>query len=115
MARYYGTNIVSSGLSVFTQAQIDAINSGIDSTVVSIYNNHVNNTIHVTSSDKTNWSAKQDTIIGKANKFDNITLSEIPGIGRVAKEDEKIIVKALENSDNENEKLVLCVTKFNLD
>ena len=54
-------------------------------------------------------------IIGKVNKFDNITLSEIPGIGRIAEEGEKIIAKALENSDNEKEKLVLCVTKFNLD
>ena len=54
-------------------------------------------------------------IIGKVNKFDNITLSEVSGVGRVAKEGEKIIAKALENSDNENEKLVLCVTKFNLD
>lgn len=54
-------------------------------------------------------------IIGKVNKFDNITLSEIPGIGRVAKEGEVVIAKALEVSENEEEKLVLCVTKFNLD
>ena len=54
-------------------------------------------------------------VIGKVNKFDNITLSEIPGIGRVAKEGEVVIAKALEASENEEEKLVLCVTKFNLD
>lgn len=28
---------------------------------------------------------------------------------------EKIIAKALESSNDENEKLILCVTKFNLD
>ena len=54
-------------------------------------------------------------IIGKINKFDPITLSETRGIGRVAKEGEKIIAKALESSDDENEKLIMCVTKFNLD
>ena len=54
-------------------------------------------------------------IIGKVNKFDNITLSEIPGVGRVAKEGEQVIAKALEASEIDDEKLVLCVTKFNLD
>ena len=54
-------------------------------------------------------------IIGKVKKFDQITLSEIPGVGRVAKENEKIIAKTLEASEQEEEKLVMCVTKFNID
>ena len=54
-------------------------------------------------------------IIGKVNKFDNITLSENPGIGRVAREGEVVIAKALESSEIEEEKLILCITKFNLD
>lgn len=54
-------------------------------------------------------------IIGKVNKHDKITLSEIPGVGRVAKDGEKVIARALESSDIEEEKLVKCVTKFNLD
>lgn len=54
-------------------------------------------------------------IIGKVNRFDKITLSEIPGVGRVAKEGEKIIARALAFSNDENEKLVMCVTKFSLD
>ena len=54
-------------------------------------------------------------IIGKVNKHDKITLSEISGVGRVAKDGEKVIARALESSDIEEEKLVKCVTKFNLD
>ena len=54
-------------------------------------------------------------IIGKVNKHDKITLSEIPGVGRVAKDGERVIARALESSDIEEEKLVKCVTKFNLD
>ena len=54
-------------------------------------------------------------IIGKVKKFDPITLSETPGVGRVAKEGEKIIARALESSNEKEEKLVMCVTKFNLD
>lgn len=54
-------------------------------------------------------------IIGKVKKFDPITLSETPGVGRVATEGEKVIGKALETSEDENEKLVMCVTKFNID
>lgn len=54
-------------------------------------------------------------IIGKVNKHDPITLSETPGVGRIANEGEKIIARALESSDKEKEKLVMCVTKFNLD
>ena len=54
-------------------------------------------------------------IIGSVNKFDKITLSEIPGIGRVAKEGGKVIARALGFSGNNDEKLVMCVTKFTLD
>lgn len=54
-------------------------------------------------------------IVGKINKFDPITLSEVPGVGRLAKENEVIIARALESSEIEEEKLLMCVTKFNLD
>ena len=80
MARYFGTNIISGDLPVFTQAQIDAINSGINSTAVSIYDNHVsNNIIHVTASDKTNWNAKQNAITGAATTItsNNLTASKV--------------------------------------
>lgn len=53
-------------------------------------------------------------IIGKINKHDKVALSEIPGVGRVAVEGEKVIARALESSDNDDEKLIMCVTKFNL-
>ncbi len=43
----------------FTQAQLDAINSNINSNLVSAYNTHVaDTTIHVTSTDKDNWNNK---------------------------------------------------------
>lgn len=56
-------------------------------------------------------------IIGKVKKFDKIVLSEIPGVGRVLQEneDKHVIARALENNDTFEEKLVMCVTKFNLD
>lgn len=54
-------------------------------------------------------------IIGKINKHDKVALSEVPGVGRVALEGEKVIARALESSDNADEKLIMCVTKFNLD
>ena len=44
-----------------TQSQINAINSGITSTKVGNYDNHIaDTTIHVTSTDKTNWNNKVD-------------------------------------------------------
>ena len=47
--------------SAMTQAQINALNSGITSTKVSNYDTHIaDTTIHVTSSDKTNWNNKVD-------------------------------------------------------
>lgn len=56
-------------------------------------------------------------VIGKVKKFDKIVLSEIPGVGRVLQEneDKRVIARALENNDTFEEKLVMCVTKFNLD
>jgi len=45
----------------FTQAQLDAINSNINSNLVSDYNTHIDDTtIHVTTTDKTNWNNKVD-------------------------------------------------------
>lgn len=46
-----------------TAAQIAAINSGINATKVGNYETHISDTtIHVTSSDKTNWNAKLDPV-----------------------------------------------------
>ena len=45
------------------QVQMDAVNSGITTQLVSLYNNHVaNTTIHVTSQDKTTWNGKQNAL-----------------------------------------------------
>lgn len=58
-----------------TSEQQDAIDSGITSTLVSGYNEHLEDTtIHVTSSDKTTWSGKQDLITGAAT---TITSSDL--------------------------------------
>jgi len=47
----------------FTQAQLDALNSGIDSNLVSDYSTHVADTdIHVTTAEKTTWNGKQNAI-----------------------------------------------------
>ena len=55
-------------------------------------------------------------VIGKVNKFDRLVLSSVSGVATVkTSDDEKVIAIALENSDIEEEKLVKCVTKFNLD
>ena len=54
-------------------------------------------------------------VIGKVKKFDDIVLSKIPGVGRSKKWYDffrKSIGKALEDNDNENIKLVECVTRF---
>lgn len=49
--------------SSFTAAEKAAIDSGIDSAKVAIYDAHVaNSDIHVTLSDKSTWNAKQDAI-----------------------------------------------------
>lgn len=47
----------------FSQAQMDAINSGVTSAKRGSYDSHIQNTgIHVTAQDKTTWSGKQDAI-----------------------------------------------------
>lgn len=47
----------------FTQAQMDAINSGVTSTKRTGYDTHVGNgDIHVTAAQKTAWSGKQDAL-----------------------------------------------------
>jgi len=54
-------------------------------------------------------------IIGKIKRFDSIVLSDIPGVGKEqTTSDQKVIALALESSDIEEEKLVMCVTKFTL-
>ena len=45
------------------QIQMNAVNSGITTQLVTLYDNHVANTIiHVTAQDKTNWNGKQNAI-----------------------------------------------------
>ena len=63
-----------------SQAQLDAVNSGIDSTKVSSYDSHLADTdIHVTTSDKSTWSGKQDAITGAATTItsNNLTADKI--------------------------------------
>ena len=49
--------------SPLSQAQLNAVNSGITAAKVTAYDGHVADTdIHVTTSDKSAWNAKQDTI-----------------------------------------------------
>lgn len=46
-----------------TDVQMNAVNSGITTQLVSLYSGHVaNTTIHVTEQNKTTWNNKQDTI-----------------------------------------------------
>lgn len=56
-------------------------------------------------------------VLGKVNRFDRIVLDpEHPGLGKVqTTSDEKVIAIALKANSDVNEKLVMCVTKFNLD
>ena len=52
----------------FNQAQLDAINSTITSSLVSSYSNHVADTdIHVTAAQKTTWTNKQDALVSGTN------------------------------------------------
>lgn len=53
--------------------------------------------------------------IGKVNKFNYLELSDIPGVARVSKNKQsKIIARALENKDFEEEGLVLCVVQLSI-
>lgn len=46
-----------------TQAQLNAVNSGITASKVSSYDSHItNNNIHVTTQDKTTWNNKQNAL-----------------------------------------------------
>ena len=56
-------------------------------------------------------------VIGKCNKFDYLTLSDVPGIARALEQNEfpmNVIARALENKDEIEEDLVLCVVKLDL-
>lgn len=55
--------VITFSTSTFSQAQMDAINSGVTSTKREGYDTHVGNgDIHVTASQKNAWSGKQDAI-----------------------------------------------------
>ena len=59
-----------------TQAQLDAINSTITSSLVTSYSNHIADTdIHVTAEDKSNWNNKQSTITGAASTVTSSNLT----------------------------------------
>ncbi len=51
-------------------------------------------------------------LIGSVHKFDKITLSDIPGVAKVAESEDKVIGVALEDKLDEDEKLVLCSVKL---
>jgi len=74
----------------FTQAQVDAMNSTITQNLVNTYNTHVaDNDIHVTTTDKNTWNAKQNAITGAATTItnDNLTSNRAiisNGSGKVA-------------------------------
>jgi len=54
-------------------------------------------------------------VIGKINKFDNIVLSNIPGIAKAQSDKSEIVIgKALTTNINDKIKLVECVVKFKL-
>ena len=54
-------------------------------------------------------------VIGKVNKFDYLTLSDIPGVARAREVNDicSFTARALEQKDSEEEALVLCVVRFN--
>lgn len=56
-------------------------------------------------------------VIGKVKKFDNLVLSNIPGIAEVKTNDSKktsVKIKALESSCNQEEKLIECFVKADI-
>ena len=56
-------------------------------------------------------------VIGKVNKFEYLTLSEIPGVARALDDEEfsmNVVARALEDKETEEEGLVLCVVKFDI-
>lgn len=87
-----GINIQNDEISVDTSAiqekltttEMDAVDSGINSTKVSTYDTHVaNTTIHVTSTDKTNWNAKEDAS-NKKQSIDDSSTTDYPSSKAVA-------------------------------
>lgn len=62
----------------FSQAEQDAMDSGINSTKVGNYDNHLaDTTIHVTSADKTAWNAKEDAS-NKKQSIDSSSTTDYP-------------------------------------
>lgn len=55
-------------------------------------------------------------VIGRVERFDNIVLSDVEGVGVVdnSASSEKVIAKALRSKHTKEEGLVLCVTQFSL-
>ena len=52
-------------------------------------------------------------VIGKVKKFDDITISEIEGVGTVATSSyDRVIAKALEDKEEYDEGLVLCAIRM---
>ena len=54
-------------------------------------------------------------VIGKVNKFDYLTLSDIPGVARAREVNDicSFTARALEQKESEEEGLILCVVRFN--
>lgn len=68
----------------FDSTQMAAINSGVNSTKVGNYDTHIaDTTIHVTSTDKTNWNAKENAS-NKAQTLDPTSTTEFPSSAATA-------------------------------
>lgn len=68
----------------FDSNQMAAINSGVNSTKVGNYDTHIaDTTIHVTSTDKTNWNAKENAS-NKAQTLDPTSTTEFPSSAATA-------------------------------
>ena len=68
----------------FDSTQMAAINSGVNSTKVGNYDNHIaDTTIHVTSTDKTNWNAKENAS-NKSQTLDPTSTTEFPSSAATA-------------------------------
>lgn len=87
-----GINIQNDEISVDTSViqeklsttEMDAVDSGINSTKVDTYDTHVaDTTIHVTSTDKTNWNAKEDAS-NKKQSIDDSSTTDYPSSKAVA-------------------------------
>lgn len=75
------TSVIQEKLST---TEMDAVDSGINSTKVDTYDTHVaDTTIHVTSTDKTNWNAKEDAS-NKKQSIDDSSTTDYPSSKAVA-------------------------------